>query len=68
MGAATSVDVKHRTRATATGGRDGRAVSEDGAVEVNLVVPRELGGPGGAGRRGRPVQPLTAPSEILRTT
>lgn len=44
-----SVDVKYRTRATATGGRDGRAVSEDGAVDVNLVVPRELGGPGGAG-------------------
>ena len=44
-----SVDVKYTTRATATGGRDGRAVAEDGSLDVKLVVPKELGGPGGAG-------------------
>lgn len=39
----------YRTSATATGGRDGRARSEDGSVDVKLVVPSEMGGPGGAG-------------------
>ncbi|WP_369068791.1 organic hydroperoxide resistance protein [Kineococcus terrestris] len=35
--------------ATATGeGRDGRARSSDGLLEVDLAVPREMGGPGGA--------------------
>lgn len=32
-----------------TGGRDGRAVSSDNALEVQLSTPRELGGAGGAG-------------------
>ncbi|WXL27149.1 organic hydroperoxide resistance protein [Ectopseudomonas mendocina] len=35
--------------ATATGGRDGRAVSSDHALEVPLATPKELGGAGGAG-------------------
>ncbi|WP_369054219.1 organic hydroperoxide resistance protein [Kineococcus terrestris] len=35
--------------ATATGeGRDGRARSSDGLLEVDLAVPPEMGGPGGA--------------------
>jgi lipoyl-dependent peroxiredoxin len=44
-----SVNVLYRTRAVATGGRDGRARSEDGALDVQLATPRELGGAGGAG-------------------
>ncbi len=45
-----SVDVKYTTRATATGGgRDGRSATEDGTLDVKLVVPKELGGPGGDG-------------------
>lgn len=44
-----SVDVIYKTSATATGGRDGRAKSDDGSVDVNLVVPKEMGGPGGDG-------------------
>lgn len=44
-----SVDVKYRTRATATGGRDGSARSEDGVLDVTLATPKELGGAGGAG-------------------
>ncbi|MEJ1965042.1 MAG: organic hydroperoxide resistance protein [Gammaproteobacteria bacterium] len=44
-----SVDVKYRTSATATGGRDGKARSEDGRLEVQLATPKELGGPGGEG-------------------
>lgn len=43
------VKVLYTTRATATGGRDGRAQTEDGAFSVQLVTPRELGGVGGGG-------------------
>ena len=44
-----SVDVKYHTTATATGGRDGSAQTEDGSFQVKLAIPKELGGPGGAG-------------------
>ena len=44
-----SVDVKYRTKATATGGRDGHSATQDGAVDVKLVTPKELGGAGGDG-------------------
>lgn len=39
----------YTAEATAWGGREGRAASSDGNVDVNLVIPKELGGPGGAG-------------------
>ena len=35
--------------ATATGGRTGTAKSSDGALDVALSTPKELGGAGGAG-------------------
>jgi osmotically inducible protein OsmC len=35
--------------ATSTGGRSGRARSEDGALDLALVMPKGLGGPGGEG-------------------
>jgi osmotically inducible protein OsmC len=41
--------VLYRAHATATGGRDGRAVASDGALDVKLATPRELGGAGGVG-------------------
>ncbi len=41
--------ILYTTRATATGGRDGRAVVQDGTLDVPLSTPKELGGPGGAG-------------------
>jgi Ohr subfamily peroxiredoxin len=41
--------VLYTAHATATGGRDGRAVSSDNALEVALSTPRELGGAGGPG-------------------
>jgi osmotically inducible protein OsmC len=44
-----TIDVKYRTSATAIGGRDGRARSEDGALEIKLATPKELGGAGGNG-------------------
>ncbi len=41
--------VLYTAQATATGGREGRAVSSDNALEVQLSTPRELGGAGGPG-------------------
>ena len=44
------VDAKYTTTATASGGgRDGRTALADGTMALNLVVPKELGGPGGDG-------------------
>ena len=43
------VNVIYKTSATSTGGRDGHSRSEDGSVDVKLVVPKEMGGPGGDG-------------------
>ena len=44
-----SVDVKYTTEATAIGGRVGRSRSADGALDVKLARPKELGGDGGEG-------------------
>ncbi len=44
-----SVDVKYSTIASAIGGRDGQAKSEDGSFSVKLSTPKELGGAGGDG-------------------
>jgi lipoyl-dependent peroxiredoxin len=44
-----TVDVKYRTTASAVGGRDGEAHTEDGRFSVKLSTPKELGGPGGTG-------------------
>lgn len=41
--------VLYRAKATATGGRDGRASSSDGVLDIKLTTPRELGGAGGDG-------------------
>jgi lipoyl-dependent peroxiredoxin len=43
------VNVIYKTNAIAIGGRDGSARSDDGSVDVKLVVPKEMGGPGGVG-------------------
>lgn len=37
----------YTAKAKATGGRDGRATSSDGILDVQLSVPKEMGGPGG---------------------
>ena len=42
-------NVLYRAQAKATGGRDGQASSDDGALTVKLSTPRELGGAGGSG-------------------
>ncbi|ASL25952.1 organic hydroperoxide resistance protein [Azotobacter chroococcum] len=41
------IQALYTATATATGGRDGRAVSSDGVLDVKLTTPRELGGQGG---------------------
>ena len=41
--------VLYRAKASATGGRDGRATSSDGVLDIKLTTPRELGGTGSEG-------------------
>lgn len=41
--------ILYRAHANATGGRDGRAATDDGRLDVSLATPRELGGAGGEG-------------------
>ncbi|HEX2603367.1 MAG TPA: organic hydroperoxide resistance protein [Oxalicibacterium sp.] len=48
--------VLYRAQATATGGRDGRAVSSDGVLDIKLGTPKELGGAGG---------PVTNPEQLF---
>jgi len=42
------MQVLYKATATSTAGRDGRAVSSDGVLDVKLSTPKELGGAGGA--------------------
>lgn len=42
-------NVVYRAYAEATGGRDGRAISSDGVLDIELTTPKELGGAGGQG-------------------
>jgi len=42
--------IAYTAHAFATGGgRDGHTQSDDGVIDLQLVVPKELGGPGGRG-------------------
>lgn len=43
------MSILYTARATATGGRDGTAQSDDQRLSVKLNTPKELGGPGGDG-------------------
>jgi lipoyl-dependent peroxiredoxin len=43
------MQVLYTANATATGGRDGRAASNDQQLNVKLTTPKELGGAGGEG-------------------
>ncbi|RYY18350.1 MAG: organic hydroperoxide resistance protein [Cytophagaceae bacterium] len=44
-----SIQRIYTATAKATGGRDGRAVSSDHAIDLPLSTPKEMGGPGKAG-------------------
>jgi len=41
------MNILYTAIATATGGRDGRAISSDNILDVKLSTPKELGGAGG---------------------
>jgi osmotically inducible protein OsmC len=43
------MDVLYTAEATAWGGREGRSASSDGNLDVQLRIPKEMGGPGGEG-------------------
>ena len=43
------MQILYTANATASGGRDGRGVSSDKALDVALSTPKELGGAGGPG-------------------
>jgi Ohr subfamily peroxiredoxin len=43
------MQILYKAQATATGGRDGRAVTNDEKLDVKLDMPKELGGAGGSG-------------------
>ncbi|MFN7127620.1 MAG: organic hydroperoxide resistance protein [Brevundimonas sp.] len=52
-----SINVLYRTAAVATGGRDGRVATTDGALDLALGMPKELGG---AGKGNNPEQLFAA--------
>lgn len=43
------MSILYTTKASATGGREGRAISENGVLDVTLTTPKELGGNGATG-------------------
>lgn len=43
------MQIVYSTTATSWGGRDGRAVTDDDRLDLNLSVPQEVGGDGGKG-------------------
>jgi lipoyl-dependent peroxiredoxin len=52
------MDVLYTAEATAWGGREGRAASSDGVLDLQLRIPKEMGGPGG---------PFTNPEQLFAT-
>ncbi len=44
-----AISVVYTAEGTAWGGREGRVASSDGKVDLQLSVPKEMGGPGGDG-------------------
>jgi Ohr subfamily peroxiredoxin len=49
MSNGTISKILYTATATAKGGREGHIKSSDGVLDFDLKVPKELGGPGGAG-------------------
>ena len=52
------MQILYQAEATAWGGREGHSASSDGVVDVQLAIPKELGGPGG---------PFTNPEQLFAT-
>ncbi len=59
--------VLYTAQATSTGGREGRSVSSDNVLDIQLSTPRELGGAGGPGTNRNSCSPLaTRPASWAR--
>ena len=43
------MEIVYSTKATSTGGREGKSATDDGRLNVALSTPKELGGNGGQG-------------------
>lgn len=43
------MNILYTAEATAKGGREGHTTTSDGKLDLDLNIPKELGGPGGAG-------------------
>ncbi len=43
------MNILYTATASATAGRNGKVASDDGTLDLELAVPKGLGGPGGAG-------------------
>lgn len=43
------MQILYEAEATAWGGREGRAATSDGEIDVQLTIPTGMGGPGGPG-------------------
>ncbi len=43
------MNILYEAHGAATGGRNGRAFTDDGKLDLRLAMPRSLGGPGGEG-------------------
>ena len=41
--------ILYTANVTATSGRDGKVISDDGHLDLGLSMPKEIGGPGGTG-------------------
>ena len=52
------MQILYQAEATAWGSREGHSASSDGVVDVQLAIPKELGGPGG---------PFTNPEQLFAT-
>jgi Ohr subfamily peroxiredoxin len=40
--------ILYQAKATASGGRNGHVTTSDGVLDLQLAIPKDLGGPGGA--------------------
>ena len=58
--------VLYQAQVTATGGRDGRAVSSDGVLEVPLTTPPALGDAGGRGTNPEQLFAAAYAASLLR--
>src|SRR5260370_38502176 len=52
------MDAIYPAEATAWGGREGHSASSDGVLDLQLRIPKEMGGPGG---------PFTNPEQLFAT-